>query len=786
MYCHPKTRIINPFLLLFSPINIISTEPKPYVEPGPKPEPEEGEVPPDADPEAQPGFVPANGPNEHAHDEKLSTEVPEAVEADYTLKTDTTHYSSFNSNSEDNLKALFPSIRKLSSKKGKDSRPTMTPRTDKPSDRVTRHLSSSATKEEKLEAKLVKAEKKGDEKLEAKLEKKIEKLSTATEEVAVVEEVAATEPMQAVAPVEAWVEDVVDNTAITTTAPVVAAPATPTTTDVPSKNTGDVASREAGPKGAAKKLAHDGSPETTVTATTETMEEAVPVPTVVRKLSSKKGKDSRPTMTPRTDKPSDRVTRHLSSSATKEEKLEAKLVKAEKKGDEKLEAKLEKKIEKLSTATEEVAVVEEVVEVVPEVEVMTSVESSVATTTDSTSTTSLLPSEIAPREAGPKGAATTANKATSTTTSKDTPKTLIPPTTTVAEDATTTVAKTSATSQMSGPSAQKAATATTTTTTTTTATPVVETATVASTTTTTSATEAVPPAASITSLAPPSATKPSATTAKTSATTSTTSGKPAKTVPPPTTVDTTAADTSIDASTIAVDAVRALGSAAQKSSKKTVAVMDDIKQVKGSVSIGAAAAKASASKLITKSSSSSGSKTLVKNADASVNGHRQIMGESSRGEPPVGMQAAHPTGVLEAAAEALKDKVPSSTAILSTPIRGDDKKAPVPNTAHQMGEIDWLYRAGSPTKSPSAGLHKPTWKPSFKPVENSMTSSVFQGNSVFSSATTAATPSTPIKQSSPLTAPKTIIVDGVNVVPTPLAEYGLAHPRPGDNTLFRN
>ena len=56
-------------------------------------------------------------------------------------------------------------------------------------------------------------------------------------------------------------------------------------------------SRESGPKGAAKKLAHDGAPSTTTTATTS------------RKLSSKSksGKDSRPTMTPRTDKPSDRV-----------------------------------------------------------------------------------------------------------------------------------------------------------------------------------------------------------------------------------------------------------------------------------------------------------------------------------------------------------------------------------------------------------------------------------------------------------------------------------------------
>ena len=39
---------------------------------------------------------------------------------------------------------------------------------------------------------------------------------------------------------------------------------------------------------------------------------------------------------------------------------------------------------------------------------------------------------------------------------------------------------------------------------------------------------------------------------------------------------------------------------------------------------------------------------------------------------------------------------------------------------HVEGEIDWLNRGivGGPTKSPSAGLHKPTWKPSFKPVES--------------------------------------------------------------------
>ena len=38
---------------------------------------------------------------------------------------------------------------------------------------------------------------------------------------------------------------------------------------------------------------------------------------------------------------------------------------------------------------------------------------------------------------------------------------------------------------------------------------------------------------------------------------------------------------------------------------------------------------------------------------------------------------------------------------------------------HIEGEIDWLNRGvGGPSKSPSAGLHKPTWKPSFKPVES--------------------------------------------------------------------
>ena len=42
------------------------------------------------------------------------------------------------------------------------------------------------------------------------------------------------------------------------------------------------------------------------------------------------------------------------------------------------------------------------------------------------------------------------------------------------------------------------------------------------------------------------------------------------------------------------------------------------------------------------------------------------------------------------------------------------------NSAHQDGEEDKGHRqlAGSPTKSPSSGLHKPTWKPSSKPNEH--------------------------------------------------------------------
>ena len=42
------------------------------------------------------------------------------------------------------------------------------------------------------------------------------------------------------------------------------------------------------------------------------------------------------------------------------------------------------------------------------------------------------------------------------------------------------------------------------------------------------------------------------------------------------------------------------------------------------------------------------------------------------------------------------------------------------NSAHTDGEIEKEHRrlAGSPTKSPSSGLHKPTWKPSSKPAEH--------------------------------------------------------------------
>ena len=45
------------------------------------------------------------------------------------------------------------------------------------------------------------------------------------------------------------------------------------------------------------------------------------------------------------------------------------------------------------------------------------------------------------------------------------------------------------------------------------------------------------------------------------------------------------------------------------------------------------------------------------------------------------------------------------------------------NSAHTDGEIEKRralsgYAAANPTKSPSAGLHKPTWKPSAKPAEH--------------------------------------------------------------------
>jgi len=58
--------------------------------------------------------------------------------------------------------------------------------------------------------------------------------------------------------------------------------------------------------------------------------------------------------------------------------------------------------------------------------------------------------------------------------------------------------------------------------------------------------------------------------------------------------------------------------------------------------------------------------------------------------------------------------------VSSTNLRSEkQQRSLVSNKEHKMGEIDWLYRGvGGPTKSPSAGLHKPTWKPSFKPIES--------------------------------------------------------------------
>jgi hypothetical protein len=96
--------------------------------------------------------------------------------------------------------------------------------------------------------------------------------------------------------------------------------------------------------------------------------------------------------------------------------------------------------------------------------------------------------------------------------------------------------------------------------------------------------------------------------------------------------------------------------------------------------------------------------------------------------------------------------------------------------AHQEGEIDWLYRGDTPSKSPSAGLHKPTWKPSSKPAEqSSLKKSAMRASPDTATTTTTATAAAVPKHG--VAAPKAVVS---TTAPGPVAEVPY---RPKDNAL---
>jgi hypothetical protein len=145
---------------------------------------------------------------------------------------------------------------------------------------------------------------------------------------------------------------------------------------------------------------------------------------------------------------------------------------------------------------------------------------------------------------------------------------------------------------------------------------------------------------------------------------------------------------------------------------------------------------------------------IVTSSSSSSSVSRKTMGQSNRGPPVPGVAAEHPTGAKEAAAEALV--APASVETTTTSSSSSDEKS------HMEGEIDWLKRAGNPTKSPSSGLHKPTWKPSFKPNEQKMTYTLM-GASYKAATEAAAAP----KATSTKAAKATAVKDGkVDVDPT--------------------
>jgi hypothetical protein len=149
---------------------------------------------------------------------------------------------------------------------------------------------------------------------------------------------------------------------------------------------------------------------------------------------------------------------------------------------------------------------------------------------------------------------------------------------------------------------------------------------------------------------------------------------------------------------------------------------------------------------------------IVTTSSSSSSVSRKTMGQSNRGPPVPGVAAEHPTGAKEAAAEALvaPASVETTTTTTSSSSSSSDEKS------HMEGEIDWLKRAGNPTKSPSSGLHKPTWKPSFKPNEQKMTYTLM-GASYKAATEAAAAP----KATATKAAKATAVKDGkVDVDPT--------------------
>ena len=148
--------------------------------------------------------------------------------------------------------------------------------------------------------------------------------------------------------------------------------------------------------------------------------------------------------------------------------------------------------------------------------------------------------------------------------------------------------------------------------------------------------------------------------------------------------------------------------------------------------------------------------------DAAVPAVRSLQAPVTPAAPaagkPVAQQASGPVAPDADVSDAdVADAAPPAGG--KAPAAGGAQAAPAAGAGAKAAPVAALYsvmKGGAPTKSPSSGLHKPTWKPSSKPAERRSLGSAAMKSA---KASTKAAESTPVKkEAAPVDPPKVALV----------------------------